>query len=374
MSSALEFTVESRDPQCAARAGRLSLPHGVVETPTFMPVGTQATVKTLSQEDLEAIGAQIILGNAYHLYLRPGTETLEMAGGIHGFMNWKKPVLTDSGGFQVFSLSALNKITPDGVTFQSHLDGSRHLFTPAKAIDIQISIGADIMMCFDDCTAYPVTREKAEKSMRMTHDWAVQCRARWIERAVPGQALFGIVQGSVFDDLRRESALGLVDLDFPGYAIGGVSVGESKEEMIRAVECAAPLLPEEKPRYLMGVGPPEDILNAIERGVDMFDCVMPTRNARNGTLFTSAGKLNIKNARFARDFGPLDANCKCPVCRTYTRAYLHHLFRAREILSLRLNTLHNLSFMLQLADSARKAIGDGRFLDFKRTFLQAYST
>lgn len=374
MQCAMRYTVESRDPHCAARTGRLALPHGEVETPIFMPVGTQATVKAISQEDLREIGAQIILGNAYHLYLRPGTETLEQAGGIHGFMNWDRPVLTDSGGFQVFSLSALNKITPEGVHFQSHLDGSRHFFTPEKAIDNQISIGADIMMCFDDCTAFPVTREKAEKSMRMTHDWAVQCKARWEAREASKQALFGIVQGSVFEDLRRESAQGLVSLDFPGYAIGGVSVGESKEEMIQAVEWAAPHLPEEKPRYLMGVGPPEDILNAIERGVDMFDCVMPTRNARNGSLFTSTGKLNIKNARYARDFGPPDAACACPVCRTYTRAYLHHLYRAKEILSLRLNTLHNLFFMLQLADSARKAIRDGRFLDFKRSFLQTYST
>jgi len=370
----MSFTLESRDPQCAARTGTVHLPHGDVKTPIFMPVGTQATVKALSQEDLRMIGAQIILGNAYHLYLRPGTETLEMAGGIHGFMNWDRPVLTDSGGFQVFSLGALNKITPEGVTFQSHLDGTRHLFTPQKAMDIQISIGADIMMCFDDCTAFPVTREKAEKSMRMTHDWAVQCKAQWEVREAVNQALFGIVQGSVFEDLRRESASGLVDLEFPGYAIGGVSVGESKDEMIQAVEWVAPLLPEEKPRYLMGVGPPEDVLNAIERGVDMFDCVMPTRNARNGSLFTSTGKLNIKNARFARDFGPLDANCACPVCQTYTRAYLHHLYRAGEILSLRLNTLHNLFFMLQLADSAREAIQDGRFLDFKRSFLLAYST
>lgn len=374
MQCAMRYTVESRDPHCSARCGRLFLPHGEVETPIFMPVGTQATVKALSQEDLRMIGAQIILGNAYHLYLRPGTETLELAGGIHGFMNWERPVLTDSGGFQVFSLSALNKITPEGVHFQSHLDGSRHFFTPEKAIDNQISIGADIMMCFDDCTAFPVTREKAEKSMRMTHAWAIQCKARWKERDASQQALFGIVQGSVFEDLRRESAQGLVSLDFPGYAIGGVSVGESKEEMIQAVEWAAPHLPEEKPRYLMGVGPPEDILNAIERGVDMFDCVMPTRNARNGSLFTSTGKVNIKNARYARDFGPPDAACACPVCTTYTRSYLHHLYRAKEILSLRLNTLHNLFFMLQLADSARKAIRDGRFLEFKRSFLQTYST
>ena len=369
----MQYTVEAKDPQCAARTGRLSLPHGEVETPIFMPVGTQASVKALSQEDLEAIGAQIILGNAYHLYLRPGTETLEAAGGIHRFMHWNRPVLTDSGGFQVFSLDGLNKVSSEGVTFQSHIDGSRHHFSPEKAVDIQISIGADIMMCFDECTTYPVTRMAAEQSFRMTLEWAARCKTHWEAReVVDKQALFGIVQGSIYEDFRRESALGTVALDFPGYAIGGVSVGESKEEMADAVRWVTPLLPEEKPRYLMGVGPPEDLLMAIEHGVDMFDCVMPTRNARNGTLFTSTGKINIKNACFARDFGPLDAQCACPVCQNYTRAYLSHLFRAGEILALRLNTLHNLFFMLQLAADVREAIRQGAYLSFKRAFLARY--
>ncbi len=373
MQPRMRFEIEARDPQCRARTGRLSLPHGEVETPIFMPVGTQASVKACSQEDLEAVGAQIILGNTYHLYLRPGTETLEAAGGIHRFMHWNRPVLTDSGGFQVFSLADLNKVTPGGVTFQSHLDGSRHVFTPEKAVDVQISIGADIVMCFDECTTYPVTREKAEESMRMTLRWAEACKRRWEERNAAHQALFGIVQGSVFLDLRTECAQALTALDFPGYAIGGVSVGESKEEMVSVVEATAPLLPENKPRYLMGVGPPEDILEAIERGVDMFDCVMPTRNARNGGLFTSQGRLNIKNAQYARDFRPIDPECACPVCQTYTRAYLAHLYRAGEILALRLNTLHNLFFMLQLTARARDAIRGGCFQDFKRAFLQRYS-
>jgi queuine tRNA-ribosyltransferase len=374
MQCEMRFNVESRDPDCAARVGRLELPHGVVETPIFMPVGTQATVKAVSQEDLEAIGAQIILGNAYHLYLRPGTETLEMAGGIHGFMHWNRPVLTDSGGFQVFSLADLNKVTPEGVTFQSHLDGSRHVFTPEKALDVQISIGADIMMCFDECTKYPVTRETAEKSMRMTVAWAEKCRRRWVERERPQQALFGIVQGSVYPDLREECADALTAMDFPGYAIGGVSVGESKEEMAEVVGWTAPRLPEDKPRYLMGVGPPEDILEAIEQGADMFDCVMPTRNARNGSLFTSQGKINIKNAQYARDFHPIDPACACPVCRTYTRAYLAHLYRAGEILALRLNTLHNISFMLEFVARAREAIRNGQYRNFKRAFLHTYSS
>ncbi|MBI2434865.1 MAG: tRNA guanosine(34) transglycosylase Tgt [Candidatus Hydrogenedentes bacterium] len=372
--SALKFTLEARDPGCFARAGQMHFAHGVVDTPVFMPVGTQGSVKALSQEDLRDIGAQIILGNAYHLYLRPGIETLEAAGGLHRFMNWDRPILTDSGGFQIFSLKGLTKVTKHGVVFQSHLDGSRHEFTPEKAIDVQASIGADIIMCFDECTTYPATRDHARESMRMTHAWAVCCRDRWEERHLRKQALFGIVQGSTFEDLRQESAAGLADLNFPGYAIGGVSVGESKHEMLAVLDWVTPLLPEKKPRYLMGVGPPEDFLAAVARGVDMFDCVMPTRNARNGSLFTSQGRLNIKNARFARDFTPLDPACTCLACRQYTRAYLHHLYRAGEILSLRLNTLHNLFFMLQLAAHARDAIRDGRFLEFSRAFLQTYST
>ncbi len=368
----MEFTVHHTDPECAARAGTLRLPHGDVETPVFMPVGTQASVKALSQEDLRTIGAQIILSNAYHLFLRPGVDILERAGGLHKFMNWDRPILTDSGGFQIFSLSGLTKVTEEGATFQSHLDGSRHFMSPERAIDVQLSIGADIMMCLDECTTYPVTRENAEASMRMTTTWARRCRGHWRAKDRDGHALFGIVQGSIFRDLRETCAEALVEMDFPGYAIGGVSVGETKEEMYAAVDWTAPLLPHDKPRYLMGVGAPEDLLEAIERGVDMFDCVMPTRNARNGSLFTSQGRVNIKNRQYADDFGPLDPACQCPVCMTYTRAYLSHLYRSGEILALRLNTLHNLSFMLTLAADCRLAISTGQFLDFKRAFLKHY--
>jgi queuine tRNA-ribosyltransferase len=368
----MTFEVQHTDPGCAARAGVLRLPHGEVETPVFMPVGTQASVKALSQEDLRAIGAQIILGNAYHLFLRPGTEVLERAGGLHRFMNWDRPILTDSGGFQIFSLSGLTKVTEDGATFQSHLDGSRHFMSPERAIDVQVAIGADIMMCLDECTTYPVSEKDAESSMRMTLAWARRCRDRWREGDAAQQALFGIVQGSTYRPYREECAARLVALDFPGYAIGGVSVGESKEEMYAVTAWTAPLLPEDKPRYLMGVGAPEDVLEGIERGIDMFDCVMPTRNARNGSLFTSQGRINIKNRRFRDDFGPLDPACLCPVCTTYTRAYLSHLYRAGEILALRLNTLHNLSFMLRLAADCRHAISRGQFLEFKRAFLTQF--
>ncbi len=369
------FEVEATDPGCGARAGRLRLPHGEVETPVFIPVGTQASVKALTGDDLCAIGAQIILSNAYHLYLRPGVEVIAQAGGLHRFMGWDRPLLTDSGGFQVFSLASLNEVTEEGVAFQSHIDGSSHFLTPEKSVDVQTAIGADIIMCFDECTTYPATHEAAAESMRRTLAWAARCKARCSEQSEEShQALFGIVQGSTYEDLRAESAAVLADIGFPGYAIGGVSVGEGKEEMLAAIEWSAPLLPEERPRYLMGVGPPEDMLEGIERGIDMFDCVMPTRNARNGCLFTSTGRLNIKNRRFCTDFGPLDPACACPVCRgTYTRAYLSHLYRAGEILALRLNTLHNLFFMLELVANARQAIVAGRFPEFKRTFLERFS-
>lgn len=371
--SKMSYTLERKDPQCQARAGVLTLPHGEVQTPIFMPVGTLGTVKTLSTDELTEAGAQIILGNAYHLYLRPGMEIMEAAGGLHEFMQWERPILTDSGGFQVFSLSDLNKVTEDGVEFRSHLDGSKHFMTPELATDVQISIGSDIMMCFDECTAHPATHDVAGKSLRMTLEWAKRCKARWLEREIENQALFGIVQGNVYEDLRAESVAGTVDIGFPGYAIGGVSVGESKEQMLDVVEWCAPKLPEDKPRYLMGVGPPEDLLGAIERGVDMFDCVMPTRNARNGSLFTSRGKLNIRNARHKDDFGPLDEACKCPVCKRYSRAYLSHLYRCGEILGIRLNTLHNVWFMIDLAANCRQAILAGRFPEFKRDFLAQYA-
>lgn len=368
------FKIDAHDRDSAARTGILQTPHGVVETPVFMPVGTQASVKALSQEDLREIGASIILSNAYHLYLRPGTEIIGKAGGLHGFMNWDRPILTDSGGFQVFSLAQMRKITPDGVRFQSHIDGSRHFLRPEDATDVQIALGADIIMCFDECTPYPATHETAADSMRMTMAWAARCKHRWTEREAHRQALFGIVQGSVYEDLRAESAQRLVEIGFPGYAIGGVSVGESRQEMREATAWSVVHLPKDQPRYLMGVGTPEDWLDGVEQGVDMFDCVMPTRNARNGSLFTSTGRLNIKNERFRTDFGPLDPDCRCPVCRTYTRAYLSHLFRAGEILALRLNTLHNLFFMLELAAAARDAIRGGRYKAFKKAFLDKYGS
>lgn len=369
----MNFEVIHTDTGCAARRGVLELPHGRVETPVFMPVGTQASVKALDSADLCALNASIILANTYHLYLRPGTETLEALGGIHGFMRWDRPVLTDSGGFQVFSLSALNKVSEEGVMFQSAIDGSRHFFTPEKAVDIQRSIGADIIMCLDECTEYPADYDRAAASMAMTERWAKRCKTRWEEGDTERQALFGIVQGGVYESLRRQSALGLAALEFPGYAIGGVSVGESKEEMAAAVQWTTPCLPEGKPRYLMGVGTPQDMLYAIEQGVDMFDCVMPTRNARHGNLFTRLGRMNIKNARFARDDAPIDAECGCPVCRIYSRAYISHLFRAGELSSLRLNTLHNLWFMIQLAVQARDAIQQNAYVAFRRTFLQNYT-
>lgn len=369
----LHFEITAKDPGSAARTGRLQLPHGAFETPVFMPVGTQASVKSLDSQELRVIGADIILGNTYHLYLRPGTEVFDQFGGIHQFMQWDRSVLTDSGGFQIFSLSALNKVTEDGVMFRSSLDGSRHFFTPEKAIDIQRSIGADIIMCLDECTEYPAAYDRAAASMALTERWARRCKAHWEELDGGGQSLFAIVQGGVHESLRRESAAALAALEFPGYAIGGVSVGESKEEMEQAVQWAAAVLPVEKPRYLMGVGAPEDLLAAIAHGVDMFDCVLPTRNARHGNLFTREGRMNIKNARFARDAGPIDEKCDCPTCRTYSRAYLHHLFRAGELLALRLNTLHNLSFMIQLTAHAREAIRNGAFGLFKRAFLQSYT-
>ena len=372
MHVTMHFTILQQDITTAARTGRLSLPHGVVETPVFMPVGTQASVKALDSTDLYRTGAEIILGNTYHLYLRPGTEVLETFSGIHRFMRWDRPVLTDSGGFQIFSLSSLNKVSEDGVLFQSSLDGSRHFFSPEKAIEVQRSIGADIIMCLDECTEYPADYDRAAASQALTERWARRCKAQWERQDTEAQSLFAIVQGSVYESLRRESAQAMAALDLPGYAIGGVSVGESKEEMERAVEWSTALLPRDKPRYLMGVGAPEDLLKAIFHGVDMFDCVMPTRNARHGRLFTRHGPINIKNARFARDPGPIDDGCPCPACGTYSRAYLHHLFRARELSVLRLNTLHNLSFMIQLTAQVRQAIGSGNYAAFMKDFLQTY--
>lgn len=368
----MQFEIVHRDMNSAARTGILTLPHGKVETPVFMPVGTQGAVKSLDSVDLSTIGTQIILGNTYHLYLRPGEHLLKSFGGLHHFMQWDKPILTDSGGFQVFSLSALNKVTEDGVWFRSTWDGSKHFFSPERAIEIQRTIGADIIMCLDECTEYPASFDRATKSVALTYRWAKRCKSYWEREDTNLQSLFGIVQGSVYESLRKESAAELAALDLPGYAIGGVSVGESKEEMESATAWATASLPIDKPRYLMGVGPPEDILNAISHGIDMFDCVYPTRNARHGNLLSRLGRINIKNARFAHDPDPIDAECTCPTCRTYSKAYLHHLFRAGEISSFRLNTLHNLFFMIQLMSQARDAIREGAYETFKRAFLHTY--
>lgn len=355
----------------AARTGRLTTAHGAIETPVFMPVGTQGTVKSLCPTDLHDLGAQIILGNTYHLYLRPGDELVAKLGGLHRFMGWDGPILTDSGGFQVFSLSGLRRITEEGVTFSSHIDGSKHLFSPEKVISIQRNLGSDIMMVLDECVPFGADRAYTEKSLALTTRWAARCR-----KAHPsgdrGQLLFGIVQGGFFKDLRAESTRQLIDLDFEGYALGGLSVGESRAEMYDILDDATPLLPADKPRYLMGVGAPRDLLAGMAAGIDMFDCVLPTRNARNGTLFTTKGKVNIKRAEYREDDSPLDADCPCYACRTFSKAYLRHLYIARELLSYRLNTLHNLTFFSQMMERARQAIREGRFAAFCREMEAVY--
>ena len=352
----------------------MSLGHGEVLTPVFMPVGTQGTVKAVEPRELEEINAQIILGNTYHLYLRPGCEVLEAAGGLHGFNRWGRPILTDSGGFQVYSLADLRGIAEEGITFKSHLDGSVHKFTPEGVIDIQRSLGSDVMMVLDECTPHPCEEEYARTSNAMTVRWAARCREQ-LERTAPlygkDQTLFAIVQGSVYPGIREVSARALVAMDFEGYAIGGLAVGEPTEEMYRITELCTAILPAEKPRYLMGVGTPENILEGIARGVDMFDCVMPTRNGRNAVVFTRTGKLNLRNARHRMDPAPLDAGCSCYTCRTFSRSYLHHLFRAREILGLQLASIHNLAFYLWLTSAAREAILEERFTPWKDALLAA---
>ena len=346
--------------------------HGVIRTPVFMPVGTQASVKALSPLELRQIHAQIILSNTYHLYLRPGSELVRKAGGLQKFSSWHRPVLTDSGGYQIFSLAELNKITPEGLHFKSHLDGSLHFFSPEKVVEIQRDLGADIVMVLDECAPFPCDHSYATQAHRITLDWAKRSRAA-LKQSRPrfhfSQQPFAIIQGSVYEDLRRQSTLALMDLDFPGYAIGGLSVGEPKAAMYDMTELCCSLLPADKPRYLMGVGKPEDLLEGIERGVDMFDCIMPTRNGRNGTAFTSHGPIVIKNAKFKDQFQPLDANCDCYTCQTFTRAYLRHLFQAEELLVLRLISLHNVSFYLHLMEQARKAIWSGRFKSWKKRML-----
>lgn len=356
--------------QSGARLGRVHTPHGVIETPAFMPVGTQATVKTMSPEELKEMDAHIILSNTYHLFLRPGHELVREAGGLHRFMNWDRPILTDSGGFQVFSLSELRKITEEGVQFRSHLNGDKLFLSPEKAMEIQNALGADIIMAFDECPPYPAEYDYVKRSLERTSRWAERCLAA---HARPEeQGLFAIVQGGMYADLRAESAAQLTSLDFPGYAIGGLSVGESKPLMYEMLECTVPLLPQGKPRYLMGVGSPDALVEGAIRGIDMFDCVLPTRIARNGTCMTSQGRLVVRNAQYARDFGPLDPNCGCYTCRHYSRAYLRHLIKADETFGIRLTTYHNLYFLLDLMRQVRQAIMEDRLLDFRDEFFERY--
>jgi queuine tRNA-ribosyltransferase len=368
MSPALQYELIKVDTETRARRGCVHLTHGVVETPAFMPVGTQGTVKAMSPDELRALGADIILGNTYHLYLRPGHDLIARAGGLHRFANWPHPILTDSGGYQVFSLATMRKITEEGAKFQSHIDGSRHMLSPERSIEIQQALGSDIMMAFDECPAADKPRDYVARSMDLTTRWAMRClNARTRE----DQALFGIVQGGVHDDLRIQHAEQLSELGFDGYAIGGLSVGEATEDMYRITDLVAPKLPVDKPRYLMGVGTPENLLECISHGVDMFDCVMPTRNARNGYLFTNEGRVVIKHARYKEDFGPLEDGCECYTCQNFSRAYLRHLYIAGEILAMRLNTIHNLHFYLNLMRRARLAIEEGRFAQFKAEVLSS---
>ncbi|MBN1293363.1 MAG: tRNA guanosine(34) transglycosylase Tgt [Candidatus Latescibacteria bacterium] len=366
------FEVLKTCPKTGARAGILRTPHSEIETPVFMPVGTQATVKTMSQQELEEIDARIILGNTYHLYLRPGPKLILQAGGLHSFMGWNNSILTDSGGFQVFSLNDLRKITDEGVYFRSHIDGSKHLFSPESVIETEHELGADIIMVLDECIPYPATMEYASKSCEMTEKWAARCRETFAKLDNGRQLLFAICQGGIFTELRERYAQRLVNMDFPGYAIGGLAVGEPKTHMFEMVKLSTGILPVEKPRYLMGVGFPDDIVEAVSRGVDMFDCVMPTRNARNGTVFTKDGKLVLKNAGTASDFGPIDPECRCPACRNYTRAYVRHLFQTGEILGPRLATIHSIYFYLDTMREMRKAILENRFPQWRDSFLRRY--
>ena len=364
----LQFTLLHTDDRSQARLGRIDTPHGPIDTPAFAPVGTQATVKALDPRDLREVGAELILANTYHLYLRPGADVVAEMGGLHRFMGWDGPILTDSGGFQVFSLAENRVVSDDGVVFRSHIDGSQHTFTPEKVVQIQEQLGADIIMCLDEC-AEPHDRAYNEAALARTHAWAARCR---MAQRRDDQALFGIVQGGIFSDLRQQSAEFLVSLGFPGYAIGGLSVGESKPDMYGMLDVTVPLLPAGKPRYLMGVGAPEDLLEAVARGVDLFDCVLPTRLARNAALFTRQGRINIRNAQFERDPAPIEAGCGCYTCQHFSRAYLRHLFKAKEILAARLATIHNVHFLLALMRDVRQAILEGVFATFKAGFLSAY--
>ncbi|MCL5268031.1 MAG: tRNA guanosine(34) transglycosylase Tgt [Bacteroidetes bacterium] len=368
----LDFKLLKRDARTKARAGLLQTDHGTVRTPVFMPVGTRGSVKAVEQRELLEINAQIILGNTYHLFQRPGVEVLRNLGGLHSFISWPRPMLTDSGGFQILSLSELRKLTKDGVEFRSHIDGAYHFFTPEKIIEVERQIGADIIMVLDECPPYPAERDYIAKSVELTHGWAMRCKESFLNSNPLynyNQYLFGIVQGGTHLDLREKSAMQLIDADFDGYAIGGLAVGEPAEEMYRATNHVTDILPEDRPRYLMGVGTPENLLEAVERGVDMFDCVMPTRNGRNAQIFTSNGVLNIKNAIYKFDESPLDPSCDCHTCKNYSRAYLRHLFNVGEILGLQLASLHNLRFFISLMEQMRLAIIEDRFVEYKEEML-----
>lgn len=366
----LEYKLIKKSKDTKARVGEIKTNHGIIKTPVFMPVGTRATVKTMTPEEVKDLGAQIILSNTYHLFLRPGPEIIEKAGGLHKFMNWHGPILTDSGGFQVFSLSANRKITEEGVTFRSHIDGSKQFLSPEVSIDVQNSLGSDIIMAFDECAPYPATYEYIEHSMNRTTRWAKRCKDH--HKNTDNQALFGIVQGGMYKDLRKKSAEDLVAMDFPGYAVGGLSVGEPKDIMVDILDYTTDFLPEDKPRYLMGVGTPDYLFEAVEHGIDMADCVLPTRIARNGTAMTSAGRVIAKNGKYKEDFTSLDENCDCYTCKNYTKAYIRHLFNVNEILAYRLLSIHNIYFLTKLMENIRNAILEYRFLEYKKEFYESY--
>lgn len=368
--TAVRYELIKTCQQSGARLGKLHTPHGTFDTPMFMPVGTLATVKTMSPEELYEMGAGVILSNTYHLWLRPGHDIVQEAGGLHKFMNWKNPILTDSGGFQVFSLSDLREIEEEGVHFRNHLNGDKLFLSPELSIEIQNALGADIIMAFDECPPYPATHDYMKQSVERTSRWAERCLEA--HKNSEKQSLFGIVQGGEYEDLRKQSAEELVSLDFPGYAIGGLSVGEPKSVMNEVLDYTTPLLPINKPRYLMGVGSPDSLIDGVIRGIDMFDCVLPTRIARNGTCMTSEGRLTVRNAKYARDFRPIDENCDCHVCRTYTRAYIRHLIKANETFGFRLTTYHNLYFLLNLMVQVREAIRNDNLLTFREQFFESY--
>ena len=365
-----KFTLEKKSSQCKARTGTIETNHGVIKTPVFMPVGTRATVKAMNNDELKSIGSQIILSNTYHLYLKPGQEIIRKADGLHKFMNWDKPILTDSGGFQVFSLSKTRKITEEGVQFRSHIDGSKHFISPEKSMEIQNDLGSDIMMAFDECVPYPASYEYTEDSMKRTLRWLKRCKD--YHKNTDKQNLFGIIQGGMYKDLREYSAKNTIDFDLPGYAIGGLSVGEPRDLMIDLLDFTTDFMPENKPRYLMGVGTPDYLFEAVEHGVDMCDCVLPTRIARNGPALTSKGNLVVKNAKYKDDFSPLDENCDCYACKNHTRAYIRHLLNVDEILGARLLSIHNLRFLIKLMENIRKSIEEDRYLEFKDEFYRNY--